>query len=46
MSIRDSHNREVSFDTGEELGDKIDKLAVMTGKLATRDSGANRQFKP
>ena len=46
MSIRDSHNRKVSFDTREELGDKIDKLEVMIGKLVTRDSGANRQFKP
>ena len=45
MSIRDSHKRKVSFDTKEELGDKIDKLVVMTGKLATRDSGAGRQFK-
>ena len=46
MRIRDSHNRKVSFDTREELGDKIDKLAVMIGKLATRDGGAGRQFKP
>ena len=46
MSIRDGHNRKVSFDTREELGDKIDKLVVMIGKLATRDSGTNRQFKP
>ena len=46
MSIRDSHNRKVSFDIKEELGDKIDKLAVMIGKLATRDSGTGRQFKP
>ena len=46
MSIRDGHNRKVSCDTKEELGDKIDKLAVMIGKLATRDSGIGRQFKP
>ena len=46
MSIRDSHKRTVSFDTREELGDKIDKLVVMIGKLATRDSAAGRQFKP
>ena len=46
MSIRDGHNRKVSFDTKEELGDKIDKLAVMIGKLATGDSGTGRQFKP
>ena len=45
MSIRDSHNRKVSFDTREELGDKTDKLAVMIGKLPTRNSGASRKFK-
>ena len=44
MSIRDGQNRKVSFDTREELGDKIDKLAVMIGKLATRDSTTNRQL--
>ena len=46
MSVRDNNNRKVSFDTIEELGDKIDTLAVMIGKLATRDSGTSRQFKP
>ena len=46
MSIRDDHHRRVSFDTKEELGDKIDKLAVMIGRLATRDRGTNRHFKP
>ena len=46
MSIRDGHQRRVPFDTKEQLGDKIDKLAVMTGKLATRDSVTKRQFKP
>ena len=40
------NNREVSFDTKEELRDKIDKLVVLIGKLATRDSGTGRQFKP
>ena len=46
MSIRDGHNKKVSLDAKEELGDKIDKLVVMIGKLATRDSGTGRQFKP
>ena len=46
MSIRDGHNRKVSFDTEVDLGDKIDTLAVMIGKLATRDNGTDRQFKP
>ena len=42
MSIRDGHQRRVSFDMKEELGNKIEKLAVMIGKLATRDSGTNK----
>ena len=46
MSIRDCYHRKVSFDTRKDLGDKIDKLEVMIGKLVTRESGTNRQFKP
>ena len=46
ISIIDGHNRKVSFDAKEELGDKMDKLVVMIGKLATRNSGTSRQFKP
>ena len=46
MSIRDGYYRKVSIDTREELGNKIDELAVMIGKLATRKSGTNRQFEP
>ena len=38
MSIREGHSRRVSFDTREELGNKIDKLMVMIGKLATKAS--------
>ena len=46
MSIRDGHNRKVSFDTKDELGDDLEKLALMIGKLAGRDSRRGRQFKP
>ena len=46
ISIRDSHSSKVSFDTREELGEKIDKLAVMIGKLAITDDGTGKQFKP
>ena len=46
MSIRKGASRRVAFDTREELGDKIDKLIVMIGKLATKDSNRNRPFKP
>ena len=44
-SIREVHSRRVSFDTREELGNKIDKLKVMIGKLAAKDSGRVRQLK-
>ena len=46
MSIREGDQRGVLFDTKEELGNKIDKLVVMIGKLATRDSRTNIHFKP
>ena len=46
MSMKDNHSRRVTFDTGDELGDKVDKLTVMVGKSAARDSGSGRQFKP
>ena len=46
MSIREETGRRVLFDTREELGDKIDKLMAMIGKLAAEDSYKNRPFKP
>ena len=45
MSIREGAGRRVAFDTREELGDKIDKLMVMIGKLAAKDSNRKRPFK-
>ena len=46
MSIKDSYNKKVTFDTQFRLADKIDGLTVMMGKLATRDNGTNRHIKP
>ena len=46
MSIRGGVNRKVSFDTRDELGDKIDKLTVMLGRLAAKDINEKRPFKP
>ena len=46
MSIRERHSRRVSFDEKEELGDRIDILAVMTDRLAAKDSGNIWPFKP
>ena len=33
MSIKEGAGRRVAFDIREELGDKIDKLTVMIGRL-------------
>ena len=46
MSIKDSYNKKVTFDTQDGLGDKIDRLTLMMGKLTTRDNRTNRQFTP
>ena len=46
MSIKDSHNKKITFNTWDELKDKIYGLTVMIGKLATRDNGTNKQLKP
>ena len=46
MSIREGASRKVSFDTTDELGDKIDKLTVMLGRLAAKDNNKKKPFKP
>ena len=46
MSIKDNYNRKVTFDTQDRPEGKIDKLTVMIAKLAARDNGTNKQFKP
>ena len=38
MSIREGTDKRVSFDTRDELGDKIDKLTVVISKLAVTDN--------
>ena len=46
LSIGEAASRRTSSDTREELNDKIVKLLAMIGKLAAKDSGRTRQFKP
>ena len=46
MSARDGTERRVSFNTRDELGDKIDKLTLVMIKLTARDSHQRRPFKP
>ena len=45
MNIREGTNRKVSLDTRDELGDKIDKLTVMLGRLTAKDNHKKRPFK-
>ena len=44
--VREGTSRKVSFDTRDKLGDKIDKLTVMLGRLAAKDSNEKRPFRP
>ena len=46
MSVRDGTDRRVSFNTRDELGDKIDKLTVVMSKLAAKDNHKRKPFKP
>ena len=46
MSIREGTNKRVSFDTRDELGDKIDKLTVVMSKLAATENHQRRPIKP
>ena len=46
LSIREGSSRKVSFGTRDKLGDKIDKLTVMLGRIAAKDSNEKRPFKP
>ena len=46
MSIKEGFGKQVTFDTIDGIGQKIDKLMVMMGKLVMEDEGQNRQFKP
>ena len=46
MSIKEGASKKVSFDTRDKLGDKIDKLTIMLGRLAAKDNNKKRTFKP
>ena len=46
MSVREGTDRRVSFNTRDELGDKIDKLTVVMSKSAVKGSHERKPFKP
>ena len=45
-SVKDGTERRVSFNTRDELGDKIDKLTVVMSRLVAKDTHEKRPFKP
>ena len=45
MNVRDGTERKVSFNTRDELGDKIDKLTVVMSRLVAKDIHEKRPFK-
>ena len=46
MSVRDGHNRRVTFDATDDIEQKIDKLMTMMHTLVTEDEGQSKLFKP
>ena len=46
MSIREGTDKRVSFDTRDELADKIEKLTVVMSKLVMTENHERRPFKP
>ena len=46
MSVRESQNKRVTFNTADDLEQKINRLMVMMGKLVTEDEGHPKPFKP
>ena len=46
MNMRDNSNKRVTFNTTDDIEQKLDKLTVMMNKLVTEGKGQNKQFKP
>ena len=46
MSARDGLKKRVTFNTSDNLEQKIDRLTVMIGKLVMEDEGQSKPFKP
>ena len=46
MSIWENCSKRVTFDTMDDIEQKIDKLMLMMEKLLTEDKGQNKPFKP
>ena len=46
MSVEDRLSKRVTFNTEDDLEQKIYRLTVMMGKLVTEDEGQSKPFKP
>ena len=46
MTMKDNSSKKVTFDTTDDIEQKLDKLTVMMGKLMTEVKGQSKQFKP
>ena len=46
MSIRDNSSKRVTFNTTDNIEQKIDKMMLMMGKLVTEDKGHDKPYKP
>ena len=46
MSVRDRLSKRVTFNTADNLEQKVDRLTVMTGKLVTEDEGKSKPLEP
>ena len=44
MSVRDSQSKRASFNTADDLEQKIDRWTVMMDKLVTEDEGHSKSF--
>ena len=45
MNLRDNYRKRVTFNTTDDIEQKIDQLTLMMGKLVTEDKGQNKPFK-
>ena len=46
MNMRDNPNKRVTFNTTDDIEQKLDKLTAVMGKLVTEEEGQSKQFKP
>ena len=46
FTMKANSSKRVTFNTTDDIEQKLDKLTVMMGKLVAEDKGQSKQFKP